>query len=539
FGTAGLRGVVGGGTNRMNPFMIKKITHAIALYLLKTFPEKAARGALRAVIAYDSRVHSRLFAHTAAHVFLAHDITAYLFSDPRPTPELSYAVQYLTCDVGIVVTASHNPPQYNGYKVYWNDGAQIAHPHEKNITEEMNAITSVVNLEEKVPVKRSAPTIIDAEIDEPYCTSIKEKLFRPGLTKETVQSMRIAYTPLHGTGALHVERILGDMGFSIMTVPEQRLPDGNFPTVSSPNPEDPAALVHACAYADRVHAEVLMATDPDADRFACAVRNTRGVLQLLTGNQMGALFTDYILLTLQEQNNMPARPAIVRSVVTSPLSDRIARTYGATCVECLTGFKWICGTAEKISQSGAYSYVYGFEESYGHNFGIQVRDKDGINAAALCAEMGVYWKLRGMSLIDRLHQLFRTHGLFCEKTLNKTYAGVAGVSTMNAIMNTLRRQPLTQIARKRVMKVRDIYLGVEFSPENPAQTSALSFPQSNVLQYFVQDGSIVSIRPSGTEQKIKCYIIHPLTVSTSIEEAEQAGNMFITAVEQEMGTYLQ
>lgn len=514
FGTGGLRGIIGGGTNRMNPAVIKKATQGLADYIIQTFPEKAKNGTLKAVIAHDSRRYSDVFAEATALIFAANGFTVYLFSALRPTPELSYAIRDLGCDTGVVVTASHNPPQYNGYKAYWNDGAQVIPPHDNGIIEKVNTVKTVKMISREEGLKTKKLIIIDKELDEKYWKSVKAKLHRADLIKEMSKSVKIVYTPLHGTGALHVEKVLGDMGFNILTVPEQREPDGNFPTVSYPNPEDPAALKMAIALAEKESADILMATDPDADRFASAVKDTDGKMKLITGNQMGALFIDYLCLTAKEFGLMPAKPAMVRSIVTSHLSDRIAKGYGVSAFECLTGFKWICNKADEISKQ-EYSYIYGFEESYGYNFSLDLRDKDGIAASALCAEMALYWRKHGKSLLDRLNELFMQYGYFCEKTINKVFPGAEGVGIMQNMMKKLRTSALKDIAGVKVVTIRDIENSCAYNPAAPEKKETVALPVSNVLQYYLEDGTIISVRPSGTEPKIKFYIIHPQPVNGS------------------------
>lgn len=535
FGTGGLRGIIGGGTNRMNPTVIKKATQGLADYIIETFPEKAKKGQLKAVIAHDSRRYSDVFAEATALIFAANGFTVYLFSALRPTPELSYAIRHLGCDTGVVVTASHNPPQYNGYKAYWNDGAQVIPPHDKGIIDKVNTVKKVNMMNRDEAIKSGKLIIIDKEIDEKYWASVKAKLHRGDLIKEMSKSVKIVYTPLHGTGAMHVEKVLGDMGFNIITVPEQRQPDGNFPTVSYPNPEDPAALKMAIELAEKEGADILMATDPDADRFASAVKDANGKMHLITGNQMGALFTDYLCLTAKEFGVMPVKPAIVRSIVTSHLCDRIAKSYGVASFECLTGFKWICNEADKISKKG-YHYIYGFEESYGYNFSLDLRDKDGIAASALCAEMSLYWRKQGKSLLDRLDELFTQHDLFCEKTINKVFPGAEGVEIMKNMMIKLRTSALKDIAGVKVLTIRDIDRSCSYNPLTPDKKETVDLPVSNVLQYYLDDGTIISVRPSGTEPKIKFYIIHPQPVqgkdvAAAQTKAEQQVKIFAQALD--------
>ena len=341
FGTGGLRGIIGGGTNRMNTWMINRATQGLANYFIKTFPEKAAKGELSAVIAYDSRRFSDVFAEATALIFAANGFKTYLFTSLRPTPELSFAIRTLGCDTGVVVTASHNPPQYNGYKAYWNDGAQVIEPHDTGIIDQVNSVDTVKTISKEDALSSGKLVMIDKEVDEKYWEMCKAQLFRPDVIKEKASEAKIVYTPLHGTGAMHVEKVLSDLGLTVITVPEQRIPDGNFPTVEKPNPEEAPALKMAVELAEKEKADVVMATDPDADRFGIAVPDANGKYVLITGNQMGALLTDYIIVSRKELGKMPANPAIVRSIVTSPFADKICEANGVKLVECLTGFKWI------------------------------------------------------------------------------------------------------------------------------------------------------------------------------------------------------
>lgn len=538
FGTAGLRGIIGGGTNRMNPLVIKNATQGLADYLIEAKPEKAKAGSLSAVIAYDSRRFSDVFAKTAALIFAANNIRCYLFSSLRPTPELSYAIRELGCDTGIVVTASHNPPEYNGYKAYWSDGAQITPPHDSGIIKKVGEVSSIKMMSEEEALKNGKLVIIDKEIDEKYWAMLKKKISRQEIIKNMASKVKIVYTPLHGTGAMHVEKVLGEMGFNVISVPEQREPDGNFPTVSYPNPEDPKALKMAMDLAIKEGADILMATDPDADRFACAVKNDAGEMQLISGNQMGALFADYICLTLKEQNKLPQNAAIVRSIVTSPLSDLIAASYNVQSEECLTGFKWICGVAERMVSTGSHSYLYGYEESFGYNFGTEVRDKDGIASSAICAEMTLYWRSMGKSLLDRLNEIFSQFGFYGEKTINMVYPGAEGLKIMQDMMVRVRERNLSEIAGVKVKTIRDIQESTEYSPLEPAKKTTVTLPKSNVLQYYLEDGSIICIRPSGTEPKIKIYIIHSEKVVSSVEEAKKQSDKKIAEFEKEFNGVL-
>jgi phosphoglucomutase len=498
FGTGGLRGVIGGGYNRMNTLVVKSATQGLASYLIRVFPEKAAAGTeagLKAVIAFDSRRYSAEFAQAAALIFAANGIKTYLFSSMRPTPELSFAIRQLGCDTGIVVTASHNPPQYNGYKAYWTDGSQVVPPHDAGIIEEVNAVKDIKEISKQEALDKGLLVIIDKEIDEPYHAMVKSRLFRPELIKEKAGEVKIVYTPLHGTGAMHVEKVLGDLGLKVITVPQQREGDGDFPTVAFPNPEEAAALDMAIKLGTKEKADVVMATDPDADRFGIAVPDKDSGFTLVTGNQMGVLLADYIFLSLKEQNRLPKNAAMINSIVTTGMQKKVAEYYGAECTECLTGFKWIADIMRKWEngEAGAKHFVFGTEESYGYNIETEVRDKDGVSAAALTAEMTLYWRSMGKSLLDRLDELYAVCGYWQETGISKYFQGPDGPAIMNGIMEEYRKNPPRILGGLEVAKVRDIKNGAD------------GLPPSDVLQFFLTDGTVVSARPSGTEPKIKFY----------------------------------
>lgn len=506
FGTGGLRGIIGGGYNRMNTLVVKRATQGLANYLKKALSEKARQGKLSAVIAYDSRRYSPEFAEAAALIFAANGIKTYLFSSLRPTPELSFAIRTLHCDTGVVVTASHNPPQYNGYKAYWNDGSQVIEPHDVGIINEVNKVSSIIEMSREEALKKGLLQIIDKEIDEPYVSMVKGHLFRPELIKEKAKEVKIVYTPLHGTGAMHVEGVLGSLGLEVITVPEQREADGNFPTVSYPNPEEAAALKMALDLGSKVKADVVMATDPDADRLGIAVPDRGGNFVLVTGNQLGTLLADYIFLSLQEKGKLPAKPAMINSIVTTGMQKRVANSYGAACFECLTGFKWITDVWRKTETDGrGYTVVFGTEESYGFLIEPEVRDKDGVSAAALTAEMTLYWRSKGKSLLDRLNDLYLQHGYWQEIGISKYFQGPQGPAIMAGIMAEYRKNPPKNLGGLTVNRVRDIQESLWKYPDQPGKTDPVDLPKSNVLQFFLEDGTVVSARPSGTEPKIKFY----------------------------------
>lgn len=493
FGTGGLRGIMGGGTNRMNTLEINMATQGLANYVLKAFPEKAKDGTLSAVIAYDSRLNSDVFAEATALIFAANGIKAYLFSGLRPTPELSFAIRQLKAQTGVVVTASHNPRMYNGYKAYWDDGAQVIEPHDKGIIEEVNKVSEVKSMTKEEALASGKLVMIDKEIDDKFWDMCKAQLFRPELIKEKAKDVRIVYTPLHGTGAMHVEKVLGDLGLNIITVPEQREPDGNFPTVEKPNPEEKPALTLAVELAKKEKADGVMATDPDSDRFGTAFPDKDGNFVLLSGNQMGALLIDYILLSRKELGKMPVNPTVIRSIVTSPFGDYICKKHGVKMLECLTGFKWIAAVEANFEKDNSASYVFGLEESYGYKVETEVMDKDGVSAAAMCAEMILYWRSQGKSLLEHLDDLYKEFGYFEDRAISQNFPGASGSETMKAMMSSMRANSPKTLGGEKVVKVRDCLADPEL-------------PKSNVLQFYLESGTIVSARPSGTEPKIKFYI---------------------------------
>lgn len=542
FGTGGLRGVMGGGTNRMNTLNISKATQGLANYLIKAFPEEAKNGTLSACVAYDSRHNHDKFSDITARVFAANGIKAYLFTSLRPTPELSYAIRILGCKTGVVVTASHNPPQYNGYKAYWDDGAQVVEPHDKGIIDEVNAVKEVKLIEKDEAVKAGKIVLIDKEIDEKFQAMIKSNLYRPELIKEKASSVKVVYTPLHGTGAMHVEKVLGDLGLNVITVPEQREGNGDFPTVEKPNPEEAPALKMAVELAEKEKADVVMATDPDADRFGTAFPDKNGKYVLVSGNQMGALLADYVLLSKKEFNKMPEKPVLIRSIVTSPFVDSIAKKYNVAVKECLTGFKWIAYDEGQMEKDGSGNYVFGLEESYGYLVETEVRDKDGISAAAMCAEMTLYWASKGKSLLEHLNDMYKEYGLFEDRSISKYFPGVQGPKIMGGIMTKLRTEGLTSLGGKKVVKIRDIQQQVAFDPANPSSKENLPWPKSNVLQFILEGGTIVSARPSGTEPKIKFYINSTVPVSAktdeALEEAKKAADKLCSDISEEINAVL-
>ncbi|MCE5256743.1 MAG: phospho-sugar mutase [Spirochaetaceae bacterium] len=526
FGTGGLRGIIGGGFNRMNTLVVTRATQGLCDYILQQMPGKQ----LSACIAYDSRRKSVDFAMATALVFAGNGIKAYVFSCLHPTPTLSYAVRQLKADTGVVVTASHNPPMYNGYKAYWNDGSQVVPPHDTGITDKVEAVKTVRTIEKQEALDKGLLVMLGNDIDDAYVTMVKSKLFRPELIRAQAKSVKIVYTPLHGTGAVLFERIMGELGLPVLTVPQQREPDGEFPTVSYPNPEEPAALKMAIELGKKEKADVVMATDPDADRLGIAVPDKAGNFVLVTGNQLGALHLDYILLSLNELGRMPKNPVCIKSIVTTDLQAAIAEKYEVECAECLTGFKWIADLMRRFEREGK-TFVYGTEESYGHLIETEVRDKDGISAAALTAEMTLYWRSQGKSLLDRLEDLYREFGFYEEKGLNKYFEGPSGMQIMSDIMENYRCAQPAAFGGIPVVSIRDIKTGFRWNVDGSVRKK-LDLPESDVLQWRLADGTLVTVRPSGTEPKIKYYILSKTAVENDdLDAARTASRIKIAAIE--------
>ncbi|HAK44633.1 MAG TPA: phospho-sugar mutase [Spirochaeta sp.] len=498
FGTGGLRGVIGGGYNRMNPFTVRKATQGLADYI----NGQLSGGSV--VIAYDSRNFSDLFAKEAALNLCANGIKAAVFSSLRPTPELSYAVRELGATAGIVVTASHNPPEYNGYKVYWSDGGQITPPHDTGIIGMVKKVKEPkASMSEAEAIDKGMLRYIDSEIDDKYVDMVKSYFFNPELVKEKGRELNVVYTPLHGTGTMLVERILGECGIEVHTVPEQREPDGDFPTVDFPNPEEASAMKLAVELGEKTGADLVLGTDPDADRLGIAVPDESGKFRLVTGNQLGCLLGDYIFTVLNEQNRMPVNPRLVKTIVTTDLQRHIAESYNAQSYDVLTGFKYI-GEKIKEFESTGESYVFGGEESYGYLLETEVRDKDAVSAAVITAEMALYDHNRGMSLLDHLNDIYKRFGYYKEILISKTFKGQAGVEKIKSLMNRLREESPAELGMSRVAVIKDYERSIETETETGAEKK-IDLPVSNVLQFVLEDGTIVTARPSGTEPKIKFY----------------------------------
>jgi len=514
FGTGGLRGALGGGTNRMNPYMVRSATQGLANYV------NSRQGPHSAVIAHDSRNYSDVFALEAALVLCANGIKTWLFRELRPTPELSFAVRQLKTTTGIVVTASHNPPEYNGYKVYWDDGAQVLPPHDEGIISEVGKVQGVVKTMTKDQALNSGLLVeIDEEIDTPYRNMVKSQSLRPEAFVAQGSVFKVVYSPLHGTGITLLPRIMSELGLELIPVPEQSIPDGNFPTVSSPNPEEPSAMQMAMDLGSKVGAGLILGTDPDADRIGIGVP-WEGKWVLLNGNQLGALLADYVFSTLREKSRMPPKPVFINTIVTTELHNRIAEAYGVQTFRVLTGFKYI---GEKIRQfesgSDGLQYVFGGEESYGFLLGTSVRDKDAISSAAITIEMALYHASQGRSVMQALNALYERFGFFQEVLISKTLKGQSGVLTMRTFMKNLRENPPDKVAGLKLTRLLDFQSSTTRTPDGRVVKN-LELPASDVVQFYLEDGSVVTVRPSGTEPKIKFYASCHESAETPLEKAK-------------------
>jgi phosphoglucomutase len=511
FGTGGLRGLMGPGTNRMNRVTVAKATQGLVEYIRRNVPE----GTGSVCIAYDSRIMSAEFARVAARVVAGNGMKAYLFEDVRPTPELSFAVRHFKATAGIVITASHNPKEYNGYKVYWNDGAQVVPPHDKGIIDEVRGISSMrqVNMADfEQEVRKDAIHLIGETVDRLFIESLDAVHLQPDLTQSRGDELKIVFTPLHGTGGTIIPDALRKWGFfDVVNVPEQEKPDGTFPTIKSPNPEEKAAMELALRLAEAENADLAFATDPDADRIGIAVRH-EGDFQLLTGNQVGALLSSYICGILKQQGRLPANGVLVKTIVTTNLIEAIAAEYGVGVENCLTGFKYIAELIRRYEEEGApdkpsKEYLFGCEESYGYLAGTHVRDKDSVVTACLIAEMALWAKAAGKTLVDLLHELFARHGVYVESQLSRAMPGMAGMQQIGKLMQSLRANPPLEVGGIKVATVTDVDSDSSLDVASQKRGRGLGLPRSNVLVFGLEDGSTVVARPSGTEPKIKFYFM--------------------------------
>lgn len=532
FGTAGLRGVIGAGINRMNIFVVRRATQGLANYIIKQ------GGASKGVaIAYDSRRMSPEFAQEAALTLAANGIKAYKFESLRPTPELSFAVRELGCIAGINVTASHNPPEYNGYKVYWEDGAQFTPPHDKGVTEEVMAITdlsTVKTMDEEAAVAAGLYQIIGAEIDDKYIAQVKAQVVNQDAIDKMQDSIKIVYSPLHGTGNIPARRALKEIGFEhVYVVPEQELPDGEFPTVSYPNPEAEEAFELGLKLAKEKDADLVLATDPDADRLGVYVKDSKsGSYIPLTGNMSGSLLCDYVLSQKAEKNQMPKDGQVVKSIVTTNLVDAVAKAYGAELIEVLTGFKFIGQQILKNETTGKGTYLFGLEESYGCLIGTYARDKDAISATVALCEAAAYYKAKGMTLWDAMVAMYDKYGYYKDAVKAIGLKGIEGLAKIQSIMEHFRANAPTQVGDYTVISARDYKLDT-ITDMATGTVKPTGLPSSNVLYYDMSDGAWLCIRPSGTEPKIKFYYgIKGSSMTDADEKSEKLGEELMTMVDE-------
>ena len=526
FGTAGLRGIIGAGTNRMNIYVVRRATQGLANYIAKV--DKKAQGV---AIAYDSRHMSPEFAEEAALCLAANGIKAYIFESLRPTPELSFAVRHLGCVAGINVTASHNPPEYNGYKVYWEDGAQITPPHDSGIMGEVKSISdwnTVKTMDKAEAEKAGLFQVIGKEVDDAYMAELKKQVIHMDAIEKEGKNLKIVYTPLHGTGNIPARRILKELGFeNVYVVKEQELPDGDFPTVSYPNPEAAEAFELGLKLAKEVDADLVLATDPDADRLGVRVKDKNGEYHDLTGNMSGCLLANYELSQRKAVNgSLPEDGALIKTIVTTNLADAIAKGYGVNLIEVLTGFKFVGQQILGFENSGKGSYLFGFEESYGCLIGTYARDKDAIVATMALCEAAAYYKTQGKTLWDAMIEMYEQFGYYKDAIQSVTMKGIEGLQKIQEIMNSLRQNPPAEFAGHKVTAVRD-YKADTITDVATGAVKPTGLPNSNVLYYELTDDAWVCVRPSGTEPKVKFYYG---VKGTSLADADEKSDIMGKAV---------
>ncbi|WP_043932193.1 phospho-sugar mutase [Bacillus sp. EB01] len=532
FGTGGMRGEIGPGTNRMNMYTIRKASAGLASFIEEQGEEAKKSGV---AIAYDSRHKSPEFAMEAAKTLATRGIKAYVFDELRPTPELSFAVRYLNAAAGIVITASHNPPEYNGFKVYGNDGAQLPPREADLVIDKVNEIESELRIEvDSEDVLRASGLIetIGSEIDTAYTDKLATISENPSIANES--PIEIVFTPLHGTANKPVRAALAELGYEkVHVVSEQELPDANFSTVKSPNPEEHAAFELAIRDGRKVDADILIATDPDADRLGIAVKNHEGEYVVLTGNQTGALLLDYILGQKKEKGTLPENGVVLKTIVTSELGRKIAEAYGLETIDVLTGFKFIAEKMKQYEKTGAHTFLFGYEESYGYLIGDFARDKDAVQAALLAAEVCAYYKKKGMSLYEGLMQVFKKYGYFLEGLRSMTMKGKDGAEAIANIMSSFRNDPPASLAGFPVTSSEDYLESLRSSADGK---EAIDLPKSNVLKFYLEDGSWVCLRPSGTEPKIKFYFgVNGETYDESKEKLSEIESAFMNVVNTKVG----
>ncbi|MCI9020430.1 MAG: phospho-sugar mutase [Eubacterium sp.] len=532
FGTAGLRGVIGAGTNRMNVYTVRKATQGLANYILSVKGE--AKGV---AIAYDSRRMSPEFADEAALCLAANGIKAYVFESLRPTPELSYAVRKLGCIAGINITASHNPPDYNGYKVYWEDGAQITPPHDSGIMDEVKKVTDYASVKTMPLDEAKAAGLyqtIGADIDDPYIEELKGLVLHKDSIDAVKDRLTIVYSPLHGTGNIPVRRVLKELGFqNVHVVPEQELPDGNFPTVSYPNPEAAEAFELGLALAKKVNADLVLATDPDADRLGVYVKDSKtGEYHTLTGNMSGCLIGDYVIGQRKAiHGSLPEDGAFIRSIVSTNMADAIAKHYGIQLVEVLTGFKFIGQKMLEFETTGKGTYLFGMEESYGCLTGTYARDKDAVVASMALCEAAAYYMTKDMTLWDAMLEMYERYGYYKDHVESITLKGIEGLAKIQEIMNTLRVDAPKEIGGLKVLAARD-YKEDKVQDFVTGETRPTGLPKSNVLYYELEDDAWVCVRPSGTEPKVKFYIgVKGTSMADADEKSASLGSQVLDMIQ--------
>ena len=534
FGTAGLRGVIGAGINRMNIYVVRRATQGLANYIIKQ------GGADKGVaIAYDSRHMSPEFAMEAAMTLAANGIKAYKFESLRPTPELSFAVRELGCIAGINITASHNPPEYNGYKVYWEDGAQFTPPHDKGVTDEVLAIedlSTVKTTDEASALAAGKYEVIGKEIDDKYIAQVKAQVVNQKAIDQMQDQITIVYTPLHGTGNIPARRVMEEIGFThVYVVPEQELPDGGFPTVSYPNPEAAEAFELGLKLAKEKDADLVLATDPDADRLGVYVKDSAsGDYIPLTGNMSGSLLCEYVLSQKQAAGRIPADGQVIKSIVSTNLIDAVAKEYGCELIEVLTGFKWIGQQVLKNEKTGHGTYLFGMEESYGCLIGTYARDKDAISATAALCEAAAYYKQKGMTLWDAMVAMYDKYGYYKDAVKSIGLSGIEGLAKIQSIMETLRNNTPAQVGSYNVVSARDYKLDT-IKDMATGEVKPTGLPSSNVLYYDLNDGAWICVRPSGTEPKIKFYYgIKGSSMEDADAKAESLGAAVMAMVDKMM-----
>ena len=524
FGTAGIRGVIGAGTNRINRYTVRKTTQGLANCIKKHGTEAMKRGV---VIAYDCRHKAVEFMEETALVLAANGIEVYVFDELRPSPELSFAVRHLNTIAGIVITASHNPAEYNGYKVYWEDGAQIASEIAKTITDEIAEIYDYHQISyicKEEASKMGLINVIGEEVDGTYDERVMEQAIRNEELVEAAAKMKVIYTPLHGTGNKPVRRVLSKLGFkNIMVVPQQELPDPNFSTVTYPNPEEREAFSIAIELAKKEGAELILGTDPDCDRVGVVVKNKEGQYIVLTGNQTGALLVNYILMSLKEKNQLPANGAIIKTIVTSEMGSTIAKSYGVETIDTLTGFKYIGEKIKVFEQTKERKYIFGYEESFGYLAGTYARDKDAVVTSMLICEMAAYYSQKDMTIYDGLLELYEQYGYYLEELKSITLKGKDGLERIKGTLLELRETPLEEIAGFKVVAIEDYQQRIYFNIIT-GEEQQITLPEAEVLKYMLVEGSWIAIRPSGTEPKLKLYVG---VSSSSLEDSKTKLNEIV------------